>query len=117
MPSNYVLFSGESESWIEYLGANHGRLKGTRMSDQFESLGTEGDIELRRSAHGAVVIDHAQRRYAWVYVHPGGHKLRWPSVLGGELKPGIALLRLATFDSQQHFELVKVDLTSGAVSH
>lgn len=110
MPRSYAVFDAPRREWVEYLGANHRRLSADATSDELVVLGRAGNLELRRSGHGAVVVDTRAQRYAWVYVYAGGRKLRWPSVIGGEIQPDAVTLQLATQEGEKPAKRVRIEL-------
>jgi hypothetical protein len=120
LPESYALFvdppAPAEPYWIEYLGANHRRLTEDTFGDRLEVIDRRGKLELSRSGHGAVVRDLERQVYAWVYVFPGGRKLRWPSVIGGKLEDGAVLLQIDHPVIGVAGEQVRIDLESGMVS-
>lgn len=120
LPTNYVLHAEETDGgateWVEYLGANHSRRTQDSPADDLHLLHAKGELELRGSAHGAVIVNSRTRRFAWIYVYPGGSKLRFPSVRAGTLTEGRAVLRLNQPEFDHDETLVEVDLVTGAVA-
>ena len=64
--------------WRTYLGHNHDRPQGTFLFPR--ELARRKTLALLATAHGVIVADYARRRHAWLYIHPGGDKLRFPSI-------------------------------------
>lgn len=62
--------------WISYAGQAHAGLTGRR--DFPERLEVRDGVELLRTAHGVAVQARDRSRHAWLWVSPGGNKLRWP---------------------------------------
>lgn len=120
MPDNYAVAIEDPETrqptWIEYLGSNHRRLTVESMSDKFEVLDHKGSLELRRSGHGAVIVDTGRGVYAWAYVFPGGRKLRWPSVTTGVFDGSAIILTIAQPEPGEDFARLRVDLASGSLT-
>lgn len=119
MPDSYAMFvaatSIEPAYWLEYLGANHRRLTTEAFSDELELLDEQGSLRLLRSGHGAVVHDTQRGAYAWIYVFPGGRKLRWPSVIGGSLEGNSATLQLDTPVVGAASQRLAIDLKNGSI--
>jgi len=119
MPSNYaILVEGEVTGepvWIEYLGVNHRRLTTDAIGDRFEVVARKDELELLRSGHGAVVVDKQRGSYTWVYVFPGGKKLRFPSVSGGAFDEDSVIVDLEAPEIGEGDKRVRIDLQSGAV--
>lgn len=69
--------------WLTYLGFNHSRQATAgphKNRPPPHVLDRHGNVVLLGTAHGVVV--QKDGRFAWVYVHPGGSKLRRPSIDG-----------------------------------
>jgi hypothetical protein len=119
MPDNYAVFvaatSVEPAHWLEYLGANHRRLTTEAFSEELELVDEQGSLQLLRSGHGAVVRDTQRGAYAWIYVFPGGRKLRWPSVIGGSLEGDSAILQLDTPVIGASSQKIAIDLKTGSI--
>ena len=67
--------------WLLYLGQNHARSdSGALDLHEPRTLADCGDHRVLGTAHGVIALDRTRGKYAWLYVSPGGHKLRWPSI-------------------------------------
>jgi hypothetical protein len=119
MPDNYAVFvaatAAEPAHWLEYLGGNHRRLTAEVFSDELELIDEQGKWRLLRSGHGAVVHDTQRGAYAWIYVFPGGRKLRWPSVIGGSFEGNSAILQLDTPVMGAASQRIAIDLKNGSI--
>ena len=119
MPQNYALYveppAPDQPHWIEYLGWNHQRLTEDALGERLEVIDRKGKLELLRSGHGAVVQDLERNVYAWVYVFPGGRKLRWPSVVGGKLEDGTVVLQIDHPLIGESSQRLRIDLESGVI--
>lgn len=97
--------------WVEYLGLNHRRITEDSMSDEFELLDQRGALQLLRTGHGALLrTTEPTDAYAWIYVFRGGHKLRWPSVIGGRLEARTVVLDLRPAESESTPRHLTIDL-------
>lgn len=98
MPDTYAVVNEDPQTreptLLEYLGSNHRRSTLGSFRDRFEALDRSGHLELRRTGHGPVVVDVARDIYAWVYVFPGGRRLRWPSVADGKFDGSTVVLTI-----------------------
>ena len=119
MPQTYAWLRTDPDrgrrEWVQYLGANHARLGEGEAAGAFQEIARQGRRRLLRSAHGAVLVDDADVRHAWVYVHRGGHKLRWPSVVGGTLEGDTVTLELGGDPMDPRKRIAQIDLASGRV--
>jgi hypothetical protein len=120
LPTNYALQADASgtraKEWVEYLGANHRRRDVSNDANEMQLLHKIGELELRASAHGAVIVDVHAKRYAWIYVYPGGSKLRFPSVRSGTIEAGRVVLNLNEPELDHEETAVGVELATGAVT-
>jgi hypothetical protein len=120
LPTNYTLQVEESGArateWIEYLGANHRRRGRQNDANELQLLDKTAHLELRASAHGAVIVNIETKHYAWIYIYPGGSKLRSPSVRAGTLAEGQAILSLNQPEFEHEETEVRIDLATGAVA-
>ncbi|MEW5739805.1 MAG: hypothetical protein AB1938_12815 [Myxococcota bacterium] len=94
------------EVFLSYLGANH-----ARGDAPFQVLDRQGALQLQGTAHGVVLFDETQQRHAWLYVHEGGEKLRWPSITGASFREKDAVIRTRAIDGKSNE--VRVDLSTG----
>jgi hypothetical protein len=119
MPDNYAVFvaasGSEAGQWIEYLGANHRRLAPSQFSDELQLVDQRGPLRLLRSGHGAVVVDAQRQAYAWVYIYPGGRKLRLPSVVAGTFEGDSIVLQIDQPATGAANQRVEIDLRTGNV--
>jgi hypothetical protein len=97
--------------WLSYAGGTHQKI---------ERLATDSGTGyvLARTAHGVLLIDEKGGRHAWLYVtlDGGGQKLRFPTVVGGRLDRGQAIIRLSheqAFYGTYGCGLLRIDLRDG----
>lgn len=88
LPGTYAV--RQAGEWLFYAGGTH---------QEIVPLATDprtGHV-LARTAHGVLLIDEKGGRHAWLYVASdgGGQKLRFPTVAGGRLEDGRAVIRLS----------------------
>jgi hypothetical protein len=120
LPGNYTLRrtgdkTGEkTDEWLSYAGGTH---------REIERLATDprAGYVLARTAQGVLLIDEKGSRHAWLYVtlDGGGQKLRFPTVVGGRLEDGRAVIRLShafAFYGNYECGLLWIDLRNGTFS-
>lgn len=96
-----------SEVLLSYLGANHAR----GDAPPFRVLDRREGLELLGTAHGVVLYDVTLHRHAWLYVHEGGEKLRWPSIVGASFVGKDVVVRTRVPDGKANE--TRVDLSTG----
>jgi hypothetical protein len=120
LPDNYTLrrmgekMGEKTGEWLSYAGGTH---------RDIERLATDPrtGYVLARTAHGVLLIDEKGSRHAWLYVlrDGGGQKLRFPTVVGGRLEDGRAVVRLSheqAFYGTYGCGLLRIDLSDGTFS-
>jgi hypothetical protein len=112
LPDNYTL--RQEGEWLSYAGGTH---------QEIVPLATDPGTGyvLARTAHGVLLIDEKGSRHAWLYVtrDGGGQKLRFPTVVGGRLEDGRAVIRLSheqAFYGTYGCGLLRIDLRDGTFS-
>lgn len=97
--------------WLSYAGGAHGEIVRLATDPQTGYV-------LARTAHGVLLIDEKGGRHAWLYVtlDGGGQKLRFPTVAGGRLEEGRAIVRLSqdrAFYGDYQCGILRIDLRDG----
>jgi hypothetical protein len=121
LPDAYTL--RQSGEWLSYAGHTHRGLMRKATEPEIERLATDPGTGyvLARTAHGVLLIDEKGGRHAWLYVtlDGGGQKLRFPTVVGGRLEDGRAVIRLSheqAFYGTYGCGLLRIDLRDGTFS-
>lgn len=115
MPETYAVPLKSGKAWVQSLGENHRRTaRNGDLDGTFRLLDAGDSLKLLGTAHGVVLRDDKRDRYAWIFVQPGGQKLRWPTIVGARFDGDSALIdvELAGADLRG---LVRVELSSGRV--
>ena len=112
LPEAYaILRPGEGRGrkvWTHYLGHNHRRGDGPVPRE----LARKGDRALLGTAHGVILAEPA--RHAWIYVHRGGQKLRFPTVASARFEGEVAAIELVLAQTGDA-GTARVDLRTGAL--
>jgi hypothetical protein len=121
LPDNYTL--RQEGEWLSYAGYTHRGLTRKATEPEIKRLATDPGTGyvLARTAHGVLLIDEKGSRHAWLYVtrDGAGQKLRFPTVVGGRLKDGQAIIRLShewAFYGTYECGLLRIDLREGTFS-
>lgn len=109
LPELYTIRQGGR--WITYAGSAHREI--VRLATDPQTGQT-----LARTAHGVLLIDDKASRHAWLYVtlDGGGQKLRFPTVSGGRIEGGQAIVRLSqdrAFYGDSQCGILRIDLEDG----
>jgi hypothetical protein len=101
-----------AEVWVGYLGVNHRRAEDGSLTAEPRLLARQDGRELLGTAHGVVLAEVAADRHAWIYVTPGGQRLRHPTIRSARLVGEVAIIeaRLEQIGETLH---VRVDLATG----
>ena len=121
LPKTYTVRDLERGVWITYKGHNHSAQPATLTTPSKgetkrripRGLDAEADRVLLGTNHGVLLTDRSRSRHAWIYVFPGGHKLRWPSVVGARLEGDVAVIEVELRDGLTERHEVRVDLDTG----
>ena len=95
LPQTYTVRVKTSNggNWISYLGHNHSYRLGKGPYKPVV-LDKKGKYILLGTSHGVMLTDLERSRYAWIYIYPGGAKLRWPSIKGARIWGETAIVQL-----------------------
>lgn len=112
LPGAYAV--RKTGEWLFYAGGTHQEIVPVATDPRTGYV-------LARTAHGVLLIDEKGGRHAWLYVAPdgGGQKLRFPTVAGGRLEDGRAVMRLSrdrAFYGTYACGLLRIDLRDGTFS-
>lgn len=110
LPGAYTIRQGSR--WITYAGGTHAEI--VRLATDPRT-----DYVLARTAHGVLLIDEKANRHAWLYVtlDGGGQKLRFPTVAGGRIEGGQAVVRLSqdrAFYGDYQCGILRINLEDGS---
>ena len=85
--------TSNGRDWISYLGHNHSYRRGKGPYKPVV-LAQQGSYVLLGTSHGVILTDPEQSRHAWIYIFPGGAKLRWPSIKSARIWGETAIIQL-----------------------
>ena len=115
LPETYTVRvkTSDSAKWISYLGHNHSYRLGKGPYKPVV-LAQKRDRVLLGTSHGVILTDPERSRHAWIYIFPGGAKLRWPSIKSARIEGETAIVQLEKDPSGgQRNAYVRINLNNG----
>lgn len=100
--------------WVEYLSTNHRRASDQRLSGDLRLVDSKESLGLWVTAHGVVAVDEAANRYAWLYVYPGGRKLRFPSIKSAKFEGTAVVIEMEPTKETATRHQVRVELSTSS---
>jgi hypothetical protein len=77
-------------------------------------LDQKGNYVLLGTSHGVILTDPERSKHAWIYIFPGGAKLRWPSIKSARIEGETAIVQLEKDPSEeQRTAQVRINLNNG----
>ena len=117
LPETYTVRVKTSNGgkWISYLGHNHS-CRGEKGPYKPVVLTQKGDCVLLGTSHGVILTDPKRSKHAWIYIFPGGAKLRWPSIKSARIEGETAVVQLEKDPSgRQRNAQVRINLKTGII--
>ncbi len=110
--------SGSSLIWGTQAPTDEDREKNVMLVNKgFEVLAMTPRHRILGTRHGVVAIDIVTERYAWFYVFPGGHQLRWKSIFGATIEgEDISITVLTHQPSSEQIGAIMINLYDGEYS-
>jgi hypothetical protein len=115
LPQTYTVRVRTSNggNWISYLGRNHS-YRGGKGPYKSVVLDQKGNYVLLGTSHGVILTDPERSKHAWIYIFPGGAKLRWPSIRSARIEGETAIVQLEKDPSGgQRTAQVRINLNNG----
>lgn len=117
LPKTYTVRVKTSNGgkWISYLGHNHSYRRGKGPYKPVV-LARKGNYVLLGTSHGVILTDPERTKHAWIYIFPGGAKLRWPSIRSARIEGETAIVQLEKDPSGgQRTDQVRINLNTGVI--
>ncbi len=95
--------------WVWYSGHNHRQGGRGPALTSFRKLDQSNGRQLLGTSHGVVLYEPAMDRHAWIFIQPGGQKLRRPTVSSARFEGTTAVIDVSLRERQ---EQIRVDLRS-----
>jgi hypothetical protein len=115
VPQTYTVRvkTSNGRKWISYLGHNHSYRRGNGPYKPVV-LAKKGGYVLLGTTHGVILTDPERSRHAWIYIFPGGAKLRLPSVKSAKIEGKTAIVQLEKDPpGGQRAAQVRINLNNG----
>jgi len=117
LPETYTVRVKTSDGgkWISYLGHNHSFRRG-KGPYKPAVLTQKGGYVLLGTSHGVILTDPKRTKHAWIYIFPGGSKLRWPIIKSARIEGETAVVQLEKVPSGgQRAAEVRIYLKTGNI--
>jgi hypothetical protein len=117
LPQTYTVRVKTSNggNWISYLGRNHS-YRGGKGPYKSVVLDQKGNYVLLGTSHGVILTDPERSKHAWIYIFPGGAKLRWPSIRSARIEGETAIVQLEKDPSgRKRATQVRINLKTGII--
>lgn len=117
LPKTYTvrLKTSNGPKWVSYFGHNHSFRRG-KGPNKPVVMSRQGDHVLLATSHGVILTDSKRTKHAWIYIFPGGAKLRWPSIKSARIEGETAIVQLEKDPSGgERASEVRIDLNTGDI--
>lgn len=118
LPRTYTIRVKTSDrvKWISYLGHNHSYRRGKGPYKPVV-LTRKGNYVILGTSHGVILTDSELTKHAWLYIFPGGARLRWPSIKSARIEGETAIVQLEKDPSGgQRTAQVLINLKNGEMN-